>query len=906
MKSSEIRKKFLKFFESKGHKALPSSSLVPTDPTVLLTLAGMLQFKPIFLGMEKPKYKRVTTVQKCIRMNDIENVGKTSRHHTFFEMLGNFSFGDYFKKEAIAFAWELLTKEFSLPADKMLIAVFEKDDESFNIWNRDIGIPKERIYRLGEENNFWSAGATGPCGPCSEIYYDLGQSRGCGRPECAPGCDCDRFLEIWNLVFIQYNRDDKGRLIDLPARNIDTGMGLERIASILQCVPTNFGTDLFKPIMDSLDWFIKVSDEKLLDSKKIIADHIRAIVHLIADQVVPSNEGRGYVLRRLIRRAVRHGKLLGINEPFLFKLSNVVSEVNGQFYPEVKKDLKYISQAIKIEEDHFRKTLEQGIDLLKKMIAGGQKLIPGKDVFLLHDTYGFPVELTREIAGESGVAIDEEGFAVLMGAQKEHSRTSGIGIKSKHFMEKFVDLPPTNFVGYTSNSTDSKIAHIDEDDGLVVLEKTVFYPESGGQVGDVGKFVQEKKEFEVIETFGQISGVIAHKVKDLKGIKPKAPVKLLIDVAKRKAASANHTATHLLHSVLREIFGKGVRQSGSFVSPYGFRFDFSHFGSISKGDMEKIEKRVNELIKEKHKVDIMEVSQEEARKRGALMFFGEKYGERVRMIKIGNVSLELCGGTHVRNTSEIGFFKIINESSISSGVRRVEAAAGEAARQYILKLGSAEWEKNKEMFGRYETLELKKEFLEGKPETYYQFFRITSDEIETLKKAVSQGNILLVDKILEDFKKKNSGLSGRIDQLKGEMEAENLEAISKNLGSYIKDAIEIKGTKIFMCEFRHYESETLRKISDIIKGQMRSYVSAIISTYADKVMMILSVSDDLVSRGIDAGALAKIAASVLGGGGGGKKTIAEAGGRDASRVKPAFDRIVEEVRTRLAGGQAKL
>ena len=896
MKSSEIREKFLKFFEGKEHKILPGSSLIPTDPTVLLTLAGMLQFKPIFLGQEKPAFKTVTTVQKCIRMNDIENVGKTSRHHTFFEMLGNFSFGGYFKKEAIAFAWELLNKEFGLPAEKMEIAVYKDDNEAFNIWKNDIGVPEVKIHRLGEDNNFWAAGPTGPCGPCSEIYYDLGEDSGCGKPGCAPGCDCDRYLEIWNLVFIQYNRNERGELVDLPSKNIDTGMGLERIASVLQNVSSNFETDLFVPIIRALDEMSKCKGDAFIVSRRIIADHIRAICHLLADGVLPSNEGRGYVLRRIIRRAVRHGKLLGIKEAFLHKLAAAVAEVNGDFYPELIKDLKSISSAIKTEEEHFKNTLQQGIDILNAVIKSGAKIIPGKEVFLLHDTYGFPVELTREIAGESGVTIDDKGFAKLMDEQKKTSRSSLHVSGTKDQIEKLKGLPATNFNGYNSCSTNAKIIHVDEEERLLVLDKTVFYPEGGGQVGDVGTLFLGKKEFPVTGTYGHIKGVIAHKVKSTKGLEVNEGVKAVVDAEKRKATSNHHTATHLLHSTLRELYGKDLKQAGSFVSPEGLRFDFNHFGAISKDDLQKIERRVNELIKAKMKVDVSELAIEEAKKKGALMFFGEKYGDRVRMIKIGDFSTELCGGTHVKNTGDISFFKIVSESAVSYGVRRIEAKAGDAARRYAIDQGNLEWERNKQMFGKYEALELRKEYLEGKPETYYQFFRITADDVESLKKLVAQGNIFVIESMLEDFKKKNAGLAERMKELEGDLEAENLEFISQNLDNFIKKSVEIKGSKAILCEFRHYSSDMLRNISDLVKTKMTSYVAALFSVKGNSIVLIISISPDLVAKGLDAAALAKCAAELLGGGGGGKKNIAEAGGRDASKIPLVFDLIVETIK----------
>ncbi len=691
----------------------------------------------------------------------------------------------------------------------------------------------------------------------------------------------------------------KEKLNELPSKNIDTGMGLERIASVLQGVPTNFDTDLFIPILAAIEEMSKRKDEKAVESKRIVADHSRAIVHLMSDGILPSNEGRGYVLRRLIRRAVRHGNLLGINDSFVYKLANVVAEVSADFYPDVKKDIKTISLAIKTEEDHFRNTLQQGIDMLNKLMAGGTKMIPGKEVFLLHDTYGFPVELTREIAGESGITLDEEGFKKLMDNQKKLGRSTGIVAETKQFMLKFADLPPTKFSGYTSFTTDTKVIHIDDKEKLVVLEKTVFYPESGGQVGDTGRLIVGKNEYEVTGAFGHIGGVIAHRMKNVKGLDINTCVKASIDTAKRKASSIHHTSTHLLHSTLRELYGKTLKQAGFHVSPEGFRFDFNHFGAISKDDIEKIERRVNDLVKEKLKVELEELSIEDAKKRGALMFFGEKYGEKVRMIKIGDFSLELCGGTHIKNTSEVQFFKITSESAISYGVRRIEAKAGEAAKAYVVELGNSEWEKNKQMFGKYETLELKKEFLEGKPETYYQFFRITTDDDEGLKKAVEQVNIFLVNRMLEDFRKKNIGLAGRIDELENDLEKENLAFVKENLNNFIKGSIDINGSKILRLEFKHYSGELLRNIADNIKEKVPSSVAALFSVHADKIIFIVSVTPDLVGKGVDAGAVVKMVAPVIGGGGGGKKNIAEAGGKDPSKIPAAFDLLVEVVKAKL-------
>jgi len=905
MKSADIRERFLKFFEEKGHKRLPGSSLIPSDPTVLLTLAGMLQFKPVFLGKEKPKHKRATTVQKCIRMNDIAQVGKTSRHHTFFEMLGNFSFGDYFKREAIIWAWELITKELKVPADRLFAAVYEKDDESYDIWKSVIGLQDDRIVKLGEDNNFWAAGPTGPCGPCSEIYYDMGAAKGCGRKGCGPGCECDRFLEIWNLVFIQYDRDDSGKLNPLPSKNIDTGMGLERIASVLQGKATNFDTDLFMPIISSLREMVRtgsisVQAERGMMSERIIADHIRAATHLIADGVLPSNEGRGYVLRNLIRRAVRHGRILGLKDPFLCELSRSVISVNGAAYPEIVQNSDFIHKVLLTEEDNFSRTLEQGMTLIaeniKKALSKTDKTLSGKEAFILHDTYGFPYELTKEIAMESGVTVDDVQYIKEMEQQKQKARTAGIGAELKERIHELSKYGPTRYLGYSDESSDAKVVYVDEKENLVVLDRTPFYPEGGGQVGDAGRIMLNKTDHEVIDAFGNIGGVIVHELKDAGGLRINSLVKATVDRERRAATAMHHTSTHLLQASLRELFGRNVRQTGSFVSPDRFRFDFTYFGEISKENLEMIEKRVNEKIKEKLIVTAEELSLEEARKRGAIMLFDEKYGEKVRVISVKGFSMELCAGIHVKNTSDISIFKIISEGAVSAGVRRIEAKAGDAARAYLLELAGELLNKNKQMFDEYESLELKKGFLASKPDTYYQFFRVTSEEMEAFKGAIKIVDIPLMNRLIEDFKKKNTGLQERVKDLQKEARKSELENAREGIGKYEKDAVVVGDIKLVFDTFRGREMDFLRDVSDSIRGKIKRAVCVLFSVNEEKVSFVLSLSKELVDEGYDANKIARESAKVISGGGGGRPHIAEAGGSDPSKIDAVKEKIIEIIK----------
>ncbi|MCX5725933.1 MAG: alanine--tRNA ligase [Candidatus Saganbacteria bacterium] len=903
MKGQEIRKRFLKFFEDKGHKILPSSSLVPADPTVLLTLAGMLQFKPYFLGIEVPSHKRVATSQKCVRMVDIERVGKTSQHHTFFEMLGNFSFGDYFKGEAISFAFELLTKEFKVPLEKLLFAVYEKDDEAYGIWKNTIGIPEDRIFRLSEENNFWAAGPTGPCGPCSEIYYDRGGEKGCGKPDCKPGCDCARYLEIWNLVFIEFDRDESGKLIPLPSKNIDTGMGLERIASILQDVPTNFDTDLFTPITAAIHDAIPEDIEKKREYINVIADHIRAITYLISDGVIPSNEGRGYVLRRLIRRASRFASLLGIKDSFLSRLSKTVVELGGDIYPELKKKENEIQKIIKIEETNFSSTLDQGLKLLQNLIEEHKdiKMIPGRDVFVLHDTYGFPIELTKELAGEKGFKIDEKGFTDEMEKQREKARCAGISGKKldlqKLILSKF---GATKFLGYETLQSDAKVVAVLPEEELIILDRTPFYPEGGGQTGDVGNLQTDGTEVKVKATSGAIGKAIAHQVDDVRPFKNGMAVKATVDSGTRYQTANHHTATHLLHAALRAVLGEGAKQTGSFVCPTYLRFDFSHFEPLTDDELLEIEKIVNDRIKQNIKVEVEEMPIRDAEKLGAVALFGEKYGAKVRVVKTGDVSMELCAGTHVKSTGIIELFKIKKEEAVASGVRRIEAVAGSPVIDYVLLELEKYRKQNIELLSKLKKLEYKKQEIGGSPLVDFDIFEITLEEQTIVKKALWAKDMIGIEKFLDHLNERNGRLEDRIVNIEKEIKKRLFLKASENIGKLSQEAKDISGIKVVARELvEEYPKDILREIADGIRDALKSCVVALACSEGGKVFLVTAVTDDLIKKGLDAGSLIKTAAKILGGGGGGKPGIAEAGGNNKGKIKEALEAIVAGISDKL-------
>ncbi|MFP4573427.1 MAG: alanine--tRNA ligase, partial [Desulfobacterales bacterium] len=709
MTGNEIRKKFFDYFRQKDHQIVRSSSLVPADdPTLLFTNAGMVQFKRVFLGEEKRDYSRAATSQKCLRAggkhNDLENVGYTARHHTFFEMLGNFSFGDYFKKQAIGYAWELLVDGYGLPPEDLWVSIYLDDEDSFEIWRNHIGVSKERIVRLGEKDNFWSMGETGPCGPCSEILIDRGEQKGCGRPDCMPGCECDRFLELWNLVFMQYNRDDQGNMTPLPRPSIDTGMGLERIAAIIQDVPTNYETDLFIPIIKtvgSLSGCEMGRDHASDVAIKVIADHSRAAAFLIGDGVLPSNEGRGYVLRRILRRAIRYGRTISLTEPFLHKTVEPVFEIMKEAYPELAEQKAFITSVIKNEEVRFLETLDHGLKLLsettEKMKKENSTVVPGDVIFKLYDTFGFPVDIVRDVVRDKGLDLDMDGFERAMEQRRQQSRTvssfSSISEAYRKFSASTDRLP--EFVGYAQLECDSELLLLVVDKKAVdcaesgqslevVAEKTPFYAASGGQVGDAGRIYGSNFEIEVDDTFKDPTGLIIHHGKVVSGtVRKHDKATLAVDEKKRQATALNHTATHILHKSLRETVGEHVRQAGSHVGPDRLRFDFTHFSQLATETIEEIERKVNERIRQNLPVSVQEIDAEEAFKTDAVALFEEKYGDRVRVVSLESFSKELCGGTHTSRTGDIGVFKILSEASVASGVRRIEAVTGQAAFDFI-------------------------------------------------------------------------------------------------------------------------------------------------------------------------------------------------------------------------------
>ncbi len=871
--ANEIRDSFLKYFENKGHTIVKSASLIPeTDKTLLFTNAGMVPFKNVFLGLEKRPYKRATSCQKVFRVsgkhNDLENVGYTPRHHTFFEMLGNFSFGDYFKKEAIEYAWEYLTKVLEIPEDRLHVSVFKEDEEAYKIWRDIIGLPEDRIHRLGEDENFWSMGDTGPCGPSSEIYFDRGEKF--GNPEFASEED-NRYLEIWNLVFMQYNRDEKGNLTPLPNPNIDTGMGLERIASVLQGVNSNYETDLFLPIIkfveDITSKKYNPDNPKSKDTIafRVIADHLRAITFLISDGVLPSNEGRGYVLRRILRRALRYGKELGIEKPFLYEGVDAVIEVMKDAYPELIGNRGFIKGLVKAEEERFIKTLNRGMELVYKIIEKakkeGKKQIEGKDVFKLYDTYGFPVDLIIDIAKDEGLAVDIAGFQKELDTQKERARKS-MKIKAKEVKPIYLELknrlPENEFVGYEKREVeDATILAIVKDNkeveilhegeiGEVILDKTPFYAEKGGQVGDTGIIEGDGFLAEVLDTQSYVDGLILHKVKVLIGnLKKGERVLAKVDIERRKDIMRHHTATHLLHAVLRDYLGEHVKQAGSLVHPDYLRFDFTHFEALTDEDIKRIEELVNKEIMKNEEVICEQMSYDEAVKSGAVAIFEEKYGDVVRVISAG-ISKELCGGTHVKRTGDIGYFKILSESAVSSGTRRIEAVAGRKAVEKGLK--------------EHFLIEELKHLLTAKEDEL-------TDKILTLKQKIKD-----LERELESIKKKS--IVDRITEI--------LKIIDK--GDY----------KVAYGKFEDIKPNELRDLSDVAKAKLGKAVILLASVDKNKgkVNLVVSVSKDLTNK-FKAGNIIKEVASILGGKGGGRPDMAQGGGTKIEALEQAFNKFVE-------------
>ena len=872
MTASEIREKFLTYFEEKHHTIVSSSSLVPKeDPSLLFTNAGMVQFKNFFLGQEERGYSRATTSQKCVRAggkhNDLENVGFTARHHTFFEMLGNFSFGDYFKEGAAEFGWEFLTEVMGLPKEKLLVTIYKDDDEAFEVWNKKIGVPAERIFRLGEKDNFWMMGETGPCGPCSEIIYDQGEGVGCGRPECDIHCDCDRHLELWNLVFMQYERDDAGNLTPLPKKNIDTGMGLERLAAVMQGVQSNYDSDLFKEIIEHIE---KVSGKTYHDNEDddksicVVADHCRAVTFLISDGILPSNDGRGYVLRRILRRAARHGKLLGLDKPFLHDLVPVVIDKMKDYYPELLDKETYVRKVVVNEEQRFMETLDAGLKILNDEVSElrdrGESVIPGSVVFKLYDTYGFPTDLTEEAARAQEMSLDMEGFETAMEAQREKARESWKGSGEEEVADVYRALAmkgvTTEFVGYegTIEATSTVTAILKDDReveslaegerGEIFVAQTPFYGEVGGQVGDVGLIEGPASSFEVWDTQKPLDDLFTHIGKLKKGeLKVGDRVVLKTEEETRRAIEANHSGTHLLQAALKMVLGDHIKQSGSLVNAERLRFDFTHFARIEDDELERVEQYSNAFIRKNIPVDTTVLAREEAMKTGATAVFDEKYGESVRVVKMGDFSMELCGGTHVTRTGNIGFLKIVSESSVAAGVRRIEALTGGEAVRYAEKMEK----------------ELKKTALS-----------VRSNPLDLSDR---------VDKLLLHQRE----MEKEIEALKGKLAA-------RDSSDLIDRTKEIDGTTMLATVVDVPDVKALRDFGDKVRDKIRSGVILLGSTVGGKCMLLCMVTKDLTGR-YHAGNIVKEIAPIVGGSGGGRPDMAQAGGSNPEKLSEAIGKL---------------
>ncbi|HKZ17101.1 MAG TPA: alanine--tRNA ligase [Geobacteraceae bacterium] len=870
MTGREIRSKFLKYFEQRGHTIVPSSGLIPkNDPTLLFANAGMNQFKDVFLGLEKRDYVRACSSQKCVRAggkhNDLENVGRTSRHHTFFEMLGNFSFGDYFKKEAIAFAWEFLTKELHLDKNRLYVTVYKDDDEASRIWHEQEGIPLDRIYRF-DEDNFWSMGDTGPCGPCTEIFWDNGPETGCGGPDCAVGCDCDRYMEIWNNVFMQFNRDAQGVMTPLPKPSVDTGMGLERIATVMQGVTSNYDTDLIRGIIRHVE---KLSGKQYgLDAKddvsmRVIADHSRAVDFLICDGVLPSNEGRGYVLRRIMRRAARHAKMLGFSEPVLYKTVDAVNAMMGETYPELLHREEYIKKVIRAEEERFAETLDNGLRILNEEISSlkkrGVTIIPGETVFRLYDTFGFPMDLTADIVQGEGFTVDENGFDACMEKQREQAREHWKGSGEEGVSAIYKTLQNrglrTTFVGYDENSAYSVItamlrggeqveeAHAGEE-VEIITELTPFYGESGGQEGDSGCISTGSAHIRVIYAAKPVPDLIVHRALIKEGtVRTGEAVDLKVEAQRRKATARNHTATHLLHAALRKVLGDHVKQSGSLVTSERLRFDFTHFSALSHEELLRVEDMVNADIMDNADVHALEMDIKEAMESGAMALFDEKYGERVRVVKVGEISSELCGGTHVREAGDIGFFKIVSEAGIAAGVRRIEALTGVGALAYVRRL-EAEQKK-----------------------------------IASLVKAEGGDSMDKLTRILERQKE----LQKEIDALQGKLNSVQ----SADLLAGVRD---VAGVKVLAVKVQMDDPKGMRELSDTLKDRIGSGVIVIGCEKDGKANLLVAVTKDLSSR-LKAGDIIKSLTPIIGGSGGGKPELAQAGGTRPEKLDEALEAV---------------
>ena len=874
---NEIRSKFLKFFESKDHYLKESASLVPqNDKSLLLINSGMAPLKNYFAGVEVPPSVRMTTCQKCIRTGDIENVGKTARHGTFFEMLGNFSFGDYFKEQSISWGWEFVTQHLNIPEEKVWVTVYEEDDEAFGIWENQIKIPKERIVRLGKDDNFWEIGI-GPCGPCSELYFDRGEEYGCDNLDCKPGCDCDRYLEFWNHVFTQFNRDEEGNYGQLEHKNIDTGMGLERMACIMQGVDTIFDVDTIKHILNTVEKMANVEygkGGKTDVSIRIITDHIRAVSFLVADGVLPSNEGRGYVLRRLLRRAARHGKLLGIKENFLYKLVDEVIKVSGEAYPELVEKESYIKKVIRIEEEKFNETIEQGMEILASYIAdlkkNGETTLSGENAFKLYDTYGFPIDLTQEILEEEHLSIDEEAFNEEMNKQRERARSARGNMDGESWKEdplsKLDSSVASTFEGYFELENSGIIKAIVKDNELVdsavagdkvivVLDKTTFYPEGGGQAGDAGLLVNKNEDIvvEVIDTKKGANNTIKHIGIVKSGmINTGEKLSTIVDKEIRMASARNHSATHLLHKALKEVLGEHVNQAGSLVTSERLRFDVTHFEAITKEELKVIEEKVNDVILESLNITCENMSINDAKNKGAMALFGEKYGDEVRVVSMGDYSIELCGGTHLTNTSQIGMFKILSEGGVAAGVRRIEAITGRAVYNYL---------KEKE-----------------------EIISNVCSNLKTKEDSLSQKVTSLIEE--------NKSLSKELHDMKTKM---SLQAVDSVLDS----KLDVNGVNLLTTKFEGMDMNTLKEVADNLRDKLVSGVVVLANTTDDKLNLVATATKDAVDKGVHCGNIVKSIAQIAGGKGGGRPNMAQAGAPDVSKVDEALNHASEVLKSQV-------
>ena len=873
--TNEIRKRFLDFFESKGHYVGKSSSLIPNnDKSLLLINSGMAPLKNYFSGVEVPPSKRMSTCQKCIRTGDIENVGKTARHGTFFEMMGNFSFGDYFKPEAITWAWEFITEHLEIPEDRLWVTVYLDDDQAHDFWAKEIGVPENRIVRLGKEDNFWEIGL-GPCGPCTEIYFDRGEKYGCDSPDCKPGCDCDRYLEFWNLVFTQFDRQEDGTYPELENKNIDTGMGLERMACIMQDVDNIFEIDTIKYIIQGIEELANIKygeDAKKDVSVRIITDHMRAMSFLIADGVLPSNEGRGYVLRRLLRRAARHGKLLGIKEDFLYKLYDRVKEVSGDAYPELVEKENYVKKVIKIEEEKFNETLDQGVEILNSYIEelkkNNEKVLSGANAFKLYDTYGFPMDLTEEILEEQGFEIDEEGFHAEMEAQRQRARADRGAMEDESWKEdplsSLDESIASTFDGYENLNVCGRVTAIVKGDeivstinegekAIIVLDETSFYAEGGGQAGDVGTLENEDAIFEVVDTKKGANNTIKH-IGFVKKGKISVEDKLESKVNKeiRMASARNHTATHLLHEALKQVLGDHVNQAGSLVTPERLRFDVTHFEPISKEELKVIEEKVNEAILNSLDIKWEIMNIKEAKEKGAMALFGEKYGNEVRVVSMGDYSVELCGGTHLNNTSQVGLFKILSEGGVAAGIRRIEAITGKAVYEYLTQKDNM------------------------------------INEVCVALKTKEDNLVQRANHLVEE----NKSLAKELHETKTKLNLQSVDAL-------LDAKVEVNGVNLLCAKFENIDMNTLKETADTLRDKVGSGVVVLSNVAEGKVNFVVTATQDAIEKGIHSGNIVREVAKIANGKGGGRPNMAQAGATDVSKVDEALSYASEVIKSQV-------